>query len=230
MTIWITRSEPGATALDRALGDAGYDVLKVPVLEIREQPFNRPSQRFDIGIFLSVHGVRIAATGLKSQIRTVFAVGRQTRAALQKLGFDARTPRVETSEGLLDSLPDAAGKRVLLVTGAGGRNLLPGALEKRGAAVTRLDVYVRYPLVPEIDPSKVDVIVVSSAAGFLQTASLWQAAGGAVDVPVLAPSERVASLGPGLGLSRAQDCGGANAPAVLRSLRQSGLENRTAND
>ena len=218
MKVWVTRSEPGATALTGALEDAGYRVLKAPVLEIRRKPYEHPPGPFDIGIFLSVHGVRIAAVKLKREMESLFAVGHQTQAALKKLGLDADVPAVESAEGLLAALPDPAGKRVLVVTGADGRNLLPEALANRGAAVTRLDVYLRYPLAPEIDTSKVHVIVVSSGDGFVQVARLWLAAGGPTDIPVLAPSARVASLGPGLGMRCAIDCGGANAQAVLRTL------------
>lgn len=230
MKVWVTRSEPGATALAGALAGAGYEVLKAPVLKIGRQPFETPSGPFDFGIFLSVHGVRIAAASLKGSIGTLFAVGRRTRTALQRFGLDAGVPAVESSEGLLDALPDPAGKRVLVVTGSGGRTLLQEALEKRGAEVTRLDVYVRYPVAPEIETSNVDLIVVSSGDGFVQTARLWLAAGGAVDTPVLAPSPRVASLAPGLGMRCAHDCGGANAKAVLRTLWRRGFENRKGGD
>ena len=226
MKIWVTRTEPGASALAEALEKAGYGVLNAPVLEIRPNPFDRPAGPFDAALFLSVHGVRIAAAGLAGGIPNLFAVGRKTRAALRELGFDAIAPAVETSEGLLQSMENPAGKRVLIVTGAGGRNLLPEALASRGAEVTRLEVYVRYPLTLKIDAVSVAAIVVSSGDGFEQAARTWFAAAGCPDVPVLAPSARVASLGARLGLRSVHDCGGANADAVLGTLRRLGMEQR----
>ena len=226
VTIWVTRTEPGATALGDALANAGHRVFKAPVLEIRRKPFDPPKGPFDYGVFLSVHGVRQAAASLAGNIPTLFAVGRQTQAALRELGFDAAVPAIETSEGLLTMLPDAAGKRVLVVTGAGGRNLLPETLGKLGAEVTRLEVYVRYPLAPAPDLARVDVIVVSSGDGLARTARLWLDAGGAADIPILAPSARVATLGAGLGMRSVQNCGGADAQAVLRTLRRLGFEKK----
>jgi uroporphyrinogen-III synthase len=50
--------------------------------------------------------------------------------------------------------PEAvAGKRILLVRGEGGRELLPGTLEERGAEVVRLPVYRRR--CPDADPAPV---------------------------------------------------------------------------
>ncbi len=218
MNIWVTRTEPGASALAGALANAGHRVLKAPVLGISYQPFDLPQGPFHYGIFLSVHAVRAALASLADEISTLYAVGRQTRAALRELGFDAVVPAVETSEGLLAALPNPADRRVLVVTGAGGRNWLPEALEKLGAEVTRLDAYVRYPLAPKLDPMGVDAIVVSSGEGLTRAARLWQAAGGAPDVPVMAPSARVVALGEGLGMRSVHNCQGANAQAVLGTL------------
>lgn len=80
----------------------------------------------------------------------VLAVGAGTRRALRRHGVDARSPERMDSEGLL-ALPllgDVAGRRIGLVTGQGGRNLLAPALRARGATVTRADLYARMPLAP----------------------------------------------------------------------------------
>lgn len=218
VNVWVTRTEPGATALATALGAAGHAVLKAPVLDIRPRPFERVRGPFDIGLFLSMHGARIAAAELAGEARVLFSVGRRTRTALRALGFDAAVPDVETAEGLLEALGDVAGKRVLIVTGVGGRNLLADALQGRGANVTRLDAYVRYPLTPDVDAETVAVIVTSSGDGLRQAERVWSAAGGDPGVPVLAPSARVAAIGAELGFRSVHDCGGAGPEAVLRAL------------
>ncbi len=78
----------------------------------------------------------------------VLAVGSGTRRALHRLGIAADAPDRMDSEGLLamPQLADAAGRRIGLVTGAGGRDRLAPALRQRGAEVLRVDVYARVPL------------------------------------------------------------------------------------
>ena len=78
----------------------------------------------------------------------VLAVGSGTRRALQRLGVVADAPDRMDSEGLLamPQLADVAGRRIGLVTGAGGRDRLAPALRQRGAEVLRVDVYARVPL------------------------------------------------------------------------------------
>ena len=218
LKVWVTRSEPGASELAAALERDGHAAFKAPVLEVRALPFERPRGAFDWALFLSAHSARIAGPGLRGQIAWACAMGRRTQEALAEAGIEAQAPELESSEGLLDRLPSPAGKRVLVVAGRGGRNLLAPALERRGADVVRLEVYARHPLTPAVDASSIGIIAVSSGEGFGQTARLWLAAGGAPDVPVLAPSARVAALGAKLGLPMTHDCGGADARAVSHAL------------
>lgn len=78
----------------------------------------------------------------------VLAVGSGTRRALLRRGVAADAPGRMDSEGLLamPQLADVAGRRIGLVTGAGGRDRLGPALRQRGAEVLRVDVYARVPL------------------------------------------------------------------------------------
>ena len=218
----MTRTEPGASDLACALRAAGFSTFRAPVLEIRPQPFERVRGPIDIGVFLSVHSVQFAAAALAPGVETLFAVGRRTRSALRAQGFDAEVPGIETGEGLLEALGDVHAKRILIVTGAGGRALLADGLLSRGARVARRDVYLRYPLTPEVDTASVDVIVTSSGDGLRQAGRIWTASGGDPRVPVLAPSARVAALGAQLGFRSAHDCGGAGTEAVLRTLKRFG--------
>ena len=226
MSIWVTRTEPGASTLAAALEAAGHTVIKAPVLAVRPRPFEPVAGPYDFGLFLSVHGVDIAAAGLAGKAHALFAVGRRTRSALRARGFDAAVPEIETGEGLLEALGNVDGRRILLVTGAGGRDLLADGLRARGASVTRLDVYVRYPLNPEVDAGSVDVMVTSSSDGLRQAERVWAAAGGDPGIPVLTPSARVAALGAELGFRSVHDCGGANPEAVLRMLGRLEFEKR----
>jgi uroporphyrinogen-III synthase len=75
-------------------------------------------------------------------------MGAATARALQRRGVrDVLHPSRQDSEGLL-LLPAFArlrGRRVALVGAAGGRELLPQTLTKRGARVERVYVYERVP-------------------------------------------------------------------------------------
>ena len=219
MSIWITRSEPGATALAQAVEAAGLKSFKAPVLRISPLAFAAPRRRFDAAIFLSAQGARLAAQAVQGRFDQAFAVGRRTRQALAELGVEAIAAEVESSEGLLAVLPEVKDQRILLVSGVGGRNLLGPSLERRGADVERLDVYRRTPVSPSVDCAEIDAAVVSSGDGFRQAAQVWFEAGGAPELPVLVPSARVGALGSELGLANLVYCAGADSRAVLAALR-----------
>ena len=219
MNIWITRTEPGATALAECLEAAGFKPFKAPVLRIEPLGFESPQGLFEAAIFLSAHGARLAAQAVKGRFRRAFAVGRRTRQVLLEWGIDATAAEAESSEGLLADLPNLAGRRVLLVSGVGGRNVLGPGLERRGADVKRLEVYQRVPVFPAVECAEIDAAVASSGDGFRQAAGVWFAAGGAPELPVLVPSARVGALGRGLGLANVIECAGADSEAVLAALR-----------
>ena len=219
MSIWITRSEPGATALAESLEGAGFKPIKAPVLSIEALPFEPPKGHFEVAIFLSAHGARLATQSVRGHFNRAFAVGRRTRQALFELGIEAIAAEAESSEGLLAALPGLAGQRVLLVTGIGGRNVLGPSLEGRGADVERLEVYRRVPVSPSVDCAEVTAAIASSGDGFRQAARVWFAAGGGPQLPVLVPSARVGALGPELGLANVIECVGADSQAVLAALR-----------
>jgi uroporphyrinogen-III synthase len=105
----------------------------------------------DIVVFTSPNAVATAAALQRLRRKrgqAVLAVGSRTWRALLRHGVEARAPARMDSEGLL-AMPElgaAEGRRIGLVTGAGGRGLLAPALRQRGAEVLRVDVYRRLPL------------------------------------------------------------------------------------
>ncbi len=221
MRIWVTRSEPGASSLADALATEGHSVLKAPVVAIRGLEFILPVLHFELGVFLSVHGVQHGGASLVGLVDQTFAVGIQTQRALERLGVASQTPSQASSEGLVKALGDVAGRTVLIVSGRGGRDVLQSELASRGASVERLDVYERAPLTPVgLVAGSIDAIVVSSGDGFEYAVQVWFAAGGSRDVPVLVPSSRVAAFAPKLGMRNIHNCRGADSDAVLDGLRQ----------
>lgn len=220
MRIWVTRSEPGASVLAEALETEGHSVVTEPVLTVVKRPFVVPQKRYEIGVVLSVHGVRFGGSALQ-RVDAVFAIGAQTQAALEQLGVASRIPPQATSESLIEALGDVAGRTVLIVSGRGGRGVLQSELTSRGATVERLDVYERTATAPiALAAQTIDAIIVSSGDGFEYAVQVWFAAGGRADVPVLVPSGRVAGLAHKLGVNNVHDCLGAGSEAVLNVLRQ----------
>ncbi|MEO6264341.1 MAG: uroporphyrinogen-III synthase [Luteimonas sp.] len=80
-----------------------------------------------------------------------FAVGAGTAAALRRAGIaDVGAPQRMDSDGLLalPALRDVRGASIGLVTAPGGRDRIAPALRRRGARVSRADVYARVAVPP----------------------------------------------------------------------------------
>ena len=149
MRVWLTRTRPGADRQAQILRAAGHEPLVCPALTIAEEPGCAPRGPFSDVVFLSEHAVRLGVPRLATEpwfagART-YAVGAATAGHLAEAGIRADVPEDASSEGLL-ALPefaDARGRAVLIVCGAGGRDLLEKALAARGARVEKLVVYRR---------------------------------------------------------------------------------------
>jgi len=221
--VWITRSEPGASRQARELEAAGHRCVVAPVLRIEALAAAAPAGPYDLLVFVSEHAVRCGLPRLDPGRARLLAVGARTAAVLAERGRAAVLPARADSEGLLalPELTDVAGRRVLVVCGAGGRTLLDEELATRGARVDRFVCYRRQPV--EVVPGEVAgsaAIVAGSAEGLNAIARIWSAAGGSVDVPLLVPSARVQTRAVALGFRNVHDCGGADTAAVLRGLAE----------
>jgi len=167
--------------LTRMLQDAGASVLAFPVIEI--QPAASSALRrqlaqtiadYDILLFVSRNAVDgafrlVAASQLPAA--TVFGViGGATRGALAAalagsrfdIGRCLLGDEPYNSETLLEApaLQRVSGKRVLILRGQQGRNLLGDELQRRGAQVEYAEVYRRAR--PEVDHAVFDRLVAAS--------------------------------------------------------------------
>jgi uroporphyrinogen-III synthase len=135
----------------RALGGIALPLSGSSLRAMDGEPASRASLREALGcdmvIFTSPAAARFATRLLPLRTRgTVIAPGKGTAAALRRVAdLEARTPERADSEGLLmmPELRRARGKRIGIVGAPGGRGLLEGTLQKRGARVVRADVYQR---------------------------------------------------------------------------------------
>lgn len=235
--VLVTRSEPGASELANALTAGGHAAAVCPVLEVRridDQAVRRVLDgldRYDTAIFVSVHAVRFAFESIEGQRipkKLVWiAVGASTGAALAQHGVVAVVPAIESSEGILalPQLNDVVGRRILICAGDGGRTAIADVLAQRGASVDAVALY-RREAVPvdrlraRVDPQAVSAVIVSSAEGGAAFAMLWRSIGGNVAVPLVVPSQRVATEMTRLGFERVAVSSGAGAAAVVAALEQ----------
>lgn len=228
--VLVTRSEPGAESLARALRAAQFTVVVTPMIEvvavssgdaIRKLPRLEPA---DAMVFLSVHAVVHGYPLIEATVQAGISwigVGAATCDALRMRGVEASAPDDERSEGILAMAAIAAARRVWLVGGEGGRRLLDAALVARGVDVQRIDVYRRRPaeVTEPIDLTQFAYVIVSSAAG---GEALVSCSSGLPATPIfVVPSDRVAARMSELGASRTIVSRGAGAAAVVSAMTES---------
>lgn len=162
-----TRPTHQAESLGHLIRQAGGTLVEFPVIEI-SPPLNSDSLHSQIGriheadlaIFISANAVDAVMTLLGSvkawpENLRIASVGRATASKLEAYGLVASiiAPEPFNSEALL-SLPvleDLSSKKVIIIRGEGGRELLAETLLARGAEVEYLECYRRH--IPSSDPA-----------------------------------------------------------------------------
>jgi uroporphyrinogen III methyltransferase / synthase len=146
----ITRARAQASGLAARLEQLGAEVVQAPAIRIEPVPFDPPDlAAYDTVVVTSANAVDLL---LPADVRplhgvTVAAIGPATARALGAYGIVADVmPAEAVSEALLDALGEVGGRRVLVATAAGARDVLPDGLRARGAQV---DVVHLYRTVPE---------------------------------------------------------------------------------
>ena len=158
--VLVTRPLHQATPLCRLLETQGavahrfaaIDIL--PITDTLHWPSRvGPLEEFHLIVFLSANAVRFGAALLGPRCKVpIAAIGPATSRALEQSGHRVTVQPIGgfDSESLLrhPTLHAVAGRRVLLVSGAGGRQLLREELARRGAEVAVAEVYRREPRRP----------------------------------------------------------------------------------
>jgi uroporphyrinogen-III synthase len=203
----LTRPRELAEPFARLLERRGARPIIFPAIEI--QPLQAPKalsrlRDYDLAIFISPSAVRIAqGTQPPWPPRLAAAVGAGTRRELERAGaraIIAPTPAAD-SEALL-ALPemhDVRGKRVLIVRGEGGRELLAESLTARGALVEHAVCYRR--VKPAADGA---LLIAAWRRGEVDALAIWSSQ--ALDnfaalagdeliaaLPIFVPHERIAN-------------------------------------
>jgi len=248
--ILVTRSQPGAGRLGKAIRQAGFDALVLPLIGVQPHQDGAYSQveetlqEFDIVLCLSSHSVTFASDLLKTlksrQNRTgpiLMAIGRATRSSLEKLGLDvtdnftmegsgeaAVSP--ESSEALLTTslLAQPENSRILIISGVGGRTLLADTLQQRGAEVVTLSVYQRIILswskAQALEASTSDGVILSSGEAVTAFNLRWPGDVSSRKIVLIVPNERVRLIAQDSGFSRVLSSEGPGDDAVISKLKQ----------
>jgi uroporphyrinogen-III synthase len=175
--VLVTRPALQAMPLCRLLESLGASTLRLPAIEIKALESRRALaeklgalQNFDVILFTSANAVRFGVSFLdQKRDLTLAALGRATSRALNQAGYRvAIQPDSFDSEGLLSHprLEHVAGRRILIITGVGGRDLLQLEFARRGATVVRAEVYERVPVI--LGAAALEAVHERFAAGELQ--------------------------------------------------------------
>ena len=217
--ILVTRPAHQADNLCRLIEADGGVAIRLPLLTIEPAAQPAEAQRrlagaHDLWIFTSANAVRHALPLIGGALPAhLAAIGPATAAALAAAGgAEAATPLAgASSEALLQrpELQDVRGRRILIVTGAGGLGVLERELPARGASVERAEVYrrVALPYPPEAVASAVrrgDVIVVTSGQALEHLVRLTPADAQRLLLrkPLVVPSARMVETARGLGFTQ----------------------------
>ncbi|MEL0629523.1 uroporphyrinogen-III synthase [Psychromonas aquatilis] len=150
----VTRFEPHASLLTSQLNSIGCFAIAQPLLTVNSMSDSSmvssiTSGDFDIIIAISGNAVKFANQQMSDDWpdATYVAVGQSTRKQLMDVtGQPVLCPESRfDSEGVLalDALKQINSKRILIICGKGGRDLLEMKLAERGAIVDLFQVYKR---------------------------------------------------------------------------------------
>lgn len=152
LKVLVTRPQHQAEFLCDRVTNAGGEAIAFPTIDIVPIVGNgvEDLNKQDIIIFVSRNAVTYFDNALKQQLANNVlhvAVGASTAICMQEYGFQhvLQAPPPAGTESLLTmpELQNVEGKRVLIVRGQDGRELLAETLTARGAKTSYIEVYQR---------------------------------------------------------------------------------------
>ncbi|OIQ24391.1 uroporphyrinogen-III synthase [uncultured Vibrio sp.] len=241
MAVLVTRPETQGLQLCQQLSEVGTSALHHPLISIA--PVNNihnllnDLDSFDIIIAVSQHAVTLSHQAIVENKRdwpthpTYVAVGQKTAQILSKQTQQiVHYPKIADSEHLLtlDALQSVEGKRILILRGDGGRELIFDSLTRRKARVEYREVYRREYIRFQSEESvtlwqqeKVSTLVITSSGQlhfFLsqidKASKEWL-----FRLQLLVPSERIATDAKHLGFNNVINAGSASNSALVNALQ-----------
>lgn len=242
LTVLVTRPAAQCAVLCEEIERQGGSAIAFPAIQIEPLAIATApapaSVEFDLIVFVSVNAVEHGAARVTKGARTrIAAIGRATAAALAaaKLPADVVPETGFTSEALLahPQLQLASGARVLIVRGAGGRELLQETFAEQGMAVETLEVYRR--VRPQADAHRIaeiearwsddgiDVVTATSIETLQNLQAMLTERGRQLlsSTALLVPSRRIVAAAVGAGLrGEVIVAAGADDAAMIGALAQ----------
>ncbi|WGW00246.1 uroporphyrinogen-III synthase [Vibrio sp. YMD68] len=241
MAVLVTRPEPQGLQLCQQLSEVGISALHHPLITIIPVPqiFDQIKHldSFDIVIAVSQHAVDITHQALLNNSKswpthpTYIAVGQKTAQILSKLAQQkVHYPKVGDSEHLLalPPLQSIQSKRIVILRGDGGRELIYDTLKTRLAQVEYREVYQRNYIdfqsdtcVSNWQKQSIDTLVITSSGQLNFFASQIDPAyrGWLYQLQLLVPSERIASDAQRLGFNSVTNTGSASNRDLVAALQ-----------
>lgn len=240
----VVRPAAQANQLVQMLRQLGHAPLCCPLLETRpgcDLPHLGDMLReADLVIAVSMHAVHFAHHFLLQTGQTwphidYFAVGQASADAFAEAGIQALCPADPRSEGLLalPALQRVSGRRVLILRGNDGRDLIARTLASRGALVHYCATYERH--YPDLDgdaltrhwqAAGLDSLLITSGELLQRLLALvpgpqhpWL-----YDRLLVVPSPRVAEMAEGAGFTRIVIAQGASNQALVAALELRKME------
>lgn len=232
--VLITRPQAKSQQLEALLMSHHIPCISYPLVQFLPSIASQIEQVIadaDIIIAVSENAVSHTDNQLSQwpQKADYFAVGKGTAQQFSTLNIKAQAPTIATSEGLLalDDLADVNGKRVVILRGNGGRELIAQTLVKRGATVEYLETYQRQLIamndgdcVLQWQQHQINTIVVTSGE-ILQ--HLWENIGEMQQtwlksLSLIVPSERIVKIARKLGFESIELSEGADNQSILKIL------------
>ena len=240
----VVRPAAQANQLVQMLRQLGHAPLCCPLLETRpgcDLPHLGDMLReADLVIAVSMHAVHFAHYFLLQTGQTwphidYFAVGQASADAFAEVGIQALCPADPRSEGLLalPALQRVSGRRVLILRGNDGRDLIARTLASRGALVHYCATYERH--YPDLDgdaltrhwqAAGLDSLLITSGELLQRLLALvpgpqhpWL-----YDRLLVVPSPRVAEMAEGAGFTRIVIAQGASNQALVAALELRKME------
>ena len=226
--ILVTRPADQAGELARMIAARGGQAVLFPLLEIGAvddlSALRRAIDQLDdyaVAIFISPNAVAYSLPAILAARRwpaclRAAAIGPSTVAQLAAQGVaEVICPAGRFDSEALLELPAfaasaLAGKKILILRGDGGRELLAQTLHQRGARVDAVNCYRRSPptdgapLVSLLRNSRIDALTISSSEGLRNLLALLDtdALARLRRLPLFVPHQRIAQVAAELGLQR----------------------------
>jgi uroporphyrinogen-III synthase len=155
------------------------------------------------------------------------AVGPSSALPFKELGIDMGIPAGNHSEGLLDLpvLQSMIGKKVLILRGMGGRELLADTLKARGAHVEYCQLYERQALsfapgeiAALLSSKQIHYALITSGEMAQQLAEQLKNSTHLLKLHLIVPSMRIQTIASSLGFAKVHVCGHIQATTLLACL------------